>query len=111
MKVYESRMIYLVKNLCSSISVGSNRCLSDAQDRRSLQHARNSIFLLRIASTQPMLDEFLEELKLGIEEALEDLLFFLILFCSFHMLICALSLTLPIILTCVFEFYTFEIGF
>lgn len=50
-----------------------------------------------------MFNKLLEELKLGVEEALEDLLFLLVLFCSLVLLSRALTLALPIILTCVFE--------
>ena len=86
MKVYECCLFYLVGNCCISFIVGCNRCLSDAEIRWSLQHTRSRIFILGQTSTQSMLNKLLKELKLRVEEALKDLLFFLILLCSLLLL-------------------------
>ena len=111
MKVYECCLFNLVGNYCISFIVGCNRCLSDAEIRWSLQHTRSLIFILGQTPTQSMLNKLLKELKLRVEEALKDLLFFLILFCSLLLLTWALPLARPYILTCAFDFYILQIGF
>ena len=56
MKVYEGYFIYLIINCCISISFSCNRCLSDAEIWWSLQHTLSRIFVLGLASAQPMLN-------------------------------------------------------
>ena len=56
MKVYEGYFIYLVINCCISFSFSCNRCLSDAEIWWSLQNNLSRIFILGLASAQPMLN-------------------------------------------------------